>query len=62
MLYIVDIFCNLENRSLSSPLMPSECLLKHIQRFDVSNDKIDTLKEKLSFYERDSKSITGMNV
>lgn len=42
--------------------MPSECLLKHIQRFDVSNDKIDTLKEKLSFFERDSKSIAGMNV
>lgn len=42
--------------------MPSDNLLKHIQRFDVSNDKIDTVKEKLSFFERDSKNIAGMNV
>lgn len=61
-LYIVDILCNLENRSLSPPLMPSDNLLKHIQRFDVSNDKIDTVKEKLSFFERDSKNVAGMNV
>lgn len=58
----MDILCNLENKSLSPPLMPSDNLLKHIQRFDVSNDKIDTVKEKLSFFERDSKNTAGMNV
>lgn len=58
----MDILCNVGNTSLSPPLMPSDSLLKHIQRFDVSNDKIDMLKEKLSLIERDSKHIAVMNV
>ncbi|XP_054707320.1 protein PAT1 homolog 1-like [Uloborus diversus] len=52
-LHLADTLCELTNYTIAPPAVPCKNLVRHFQRFDITKEKIEKLKEILLVFEID---------